>query len=164
MGLLARSIGAKRYLEVGVFTGYSSLAMALAMGPDGRIDALDFDHEFTAVASRYWEEAGVSNRIELHLAPALDTLATLAGPYDMMFIDADKPNTPAYYERGLELVRKGGLILIDNVLWSGKVADSEVQDEDTQVFRDLTKRLQADERIDFSLLTIGDGLALCRVR
>jgi len=164
MGFLARLINAKRYLEVGVFTGYSSLAVTMAMGQDGTSDALDVDVEFTNVARKYWAQAGIEGQINLHLAPALETLATLAGPYDMMFIDADKPNTPTYFEKGLQLVRRGGLILIDNVLWDGRVSDTTVSDEDTQMFRDLTRALQSDERIDFSLLTIGDGVAMCRVR
>lgn len=167
MALLARLIGVRRYLEVGVFTGYSSLAVGLALPPDGTIVACDVSEDFTAIARRYWTEAALSDRIELRLAPATETLADLiaAGElFDMMFIDADKPNYRAYYEAGLRLVRPSGLIAIDNVLWSGKVADPAIDDENTNAIRDLNRRLVADDRIDLAIVPIGDGLTLARVR
>lgn len=168
MGFLARAIGAQRYLEIGVFTGYSSLAMALAMGPEGRVVALDVSEVFTAKARAAWEAAGVAQQIDLRLAPALESLQAMerAGeaPFDLAFIDADKPNYPHYYEHCLRRVRKGGLILIDNVLWSGQVADPAADDADTQMFREFNAARHADERIDLTLLPIGDGVTMCRVR
>ncbi|MBV8489767.1 MAG: class I SAM-dependent methyltransferase, partial [Candidatus Eremiobacteraeota bacterium] len=132
MQLLARTIGARRYLEIGVFTGYSSLAMALAMPADGRIVACDVSEEYTAVAQRYWQKAGVAEKIDLQIAPALATLERLIAegtePFDMAFIDADKENVGAYYDACLKLVRPGGLVLVDNVLWSGAVANAEIND------------------------------------
>ncbi len=168
MGLLARAIGAKRYLEVGVFTGYSSLAMALAMPPDARIVACDVSKEFTAVAKRYWERAGVADRIELRIAPGVESLDALiaAGtpPFDIAFIDADKTNYDAYYERCLKLVRTGGLILLDNTLWSGRVTDPNATDEDTVALRAIDAKAGADARVDVALLSIGDGLLIARKR
>ncbi|HRI43040.1 MAG TPA: class I SAM-dependent methyltransferase [Fimbriimonadaceae bacterium] len=167
MALLARLLGVRRYLEVGVFTGYSSIAVGLAMPLEGHIVACDVSEDFTAIAKRYWEEAGLSARIDLRLAPANETLARLveAGErFDMMFIDADKPNYAAYYEAGLRLVRPGGLIGIDNVLWSGKVADPSVDDENTEAIRALNERLSNDDRIDLAIVPIGDGLTLARPR
>jgi predicted O-methyltransferase YrrM len=161
MRLLARVLGVRRYLEVGVFTGYSSLSVALGMPDDGRIVACDVSEEFTSVARRYWNEAGVAGRIDLRLAPGVDTLDALLGEgaeFDMAFIDADKPNYPHYYERCLQLVRPGGLILIDNVLWDGKVADSGVQDESTNAMREFNRKLAEDERVDIALIPIADGL------
>ena len=169
MALLARLIDARRCLEVGVFTGYSALATALALPDDGRIVACDVSEEWTSVARRYWREAGVEHKIELHLAPAADTLDALlgqgqAGTFDFAFIDADKTNYLAYYERTLVLLRMGGLMLIDNTLWSGKVADPEVADADTVALRHFNEVLHRDERVDLSLLPIGDGLTLARKR
>jgi predicted O-methyltransferase YrrM len=169
MALLARLTGAKRCLEVGVFTGYSSLAVALALPEDGRIIALDVNEEWTGIARRYWAKAGVEAKIDLRLAPALNTLDTLislqeSGRFDMAFIDADKGNYLGYYERCLELVRPGGLIMIDNTLWSGDVADPANQKPDTVALRALNDALHRDERIDLALLPVGDGLTLARKR
>ena len=169
MALLVQLLGARRTLEVGVFTGYSSLAVALALPPDGRVVACDVSEEWTRVARRYWQEAGVADKIDLRLAPALDTLDRLlgegqAGTFDFAFIDADKSNYDAYYERALELVRAGGLICIDNVLWSGRVADPAVADEDTAAIRALNRKLRGDERVSISLVPVADGLTLALKR
>ncbi len=169
MALLARLMGARRCLEVGVFTGYSSLATALALPEDGRILACDVSEEWTAMARRYWRAAGVEHKIDLRLAPATQTLDALlgagrAGSYDLAFIDADKTNYLAYYERVLSLLRPGGLVLVDNTLWSGRVADPEVGDEDTVALRHFNEVLHQDERVDLSLLPMGDGLTLARKR
>ncbi|MHC5611427.1 MAG: class I SAM-dependent methyltransferase [Nostoc sp.] len=165
MRLLVELIGAKKTLEVGVFTGYSSLSVALALPADGKIIAADVSEEFTAIARRYWQEAGVADKIDLRLAPALETLDRLlatgqAETFDFAFIDADKENYDGYYERSLQLIRPGGLIAIDNVLWSGKVADPRYQDESTQTMRALNEKLHHDERITLSLVPIADGLTL----
>ena len=167
MGLLARLMGARRCLEIGVFTGYSSLAVALALPDDGRIVACDVDEHWTAVARRYWAEAGVAHKIDLRLAPALDTLQQLlatgeAGGYDFAFIDADKESYVHYYERVLELLRPGGLVVVDNTLWSGRVADPKNTEPDTVALRHFNEHLHHDERIDLSLVPIGDGLTLAR--
>jgi caffeoyl-CoA O-methyltransferase len=168
MQLLARSIGAKRYLEVGVFTGYSSLAMALALPADGSIVACDVNEDYMAVARRYWERAGVAAKIDLRIAPALETLAHMIAdgvePFDMAFIDADKTNVDNYYEAALRLVRPGGLILVDNVLWSGKVADASVTDSDTTALRALNAKVGRDERVDVSLIPTCDGILIARKR
>lgn len=169
MGLLVELIDAKRIVEVGTFTGYSSLALALALPADGRLIACDVSAEFTRVAQRYWQEAGVADKIELRLGPAVGTLdgmlaAGEAGCFDMAFIDADKENYDAYYERCLQLLRPGGLILIDNVLWGGRPADANVRDESTAAIRALNAKICADERVTASLLSIGDGLTLARKR
>jgi O-methyltransferase len=169
MALLAKLIGAKRCLEVGVFTGYSSLAVALALPANGEIIALDVSEEWTSVARRYWKKAGVDQKIDLRLGPALSTLDTLislrqSGRFDMAFIDADKGNYLAYYERCLELVRAGGLILVDNTLWSGDVADPSKQEPDTVALRAFNDALHHDDRIDLALLPVGDGLTLARKR
>jgi caffeoyl-CoA O-methyltransferase len=169
MALLARLIGARKCLEVGVFTGYSSLATALALPADGRIVACDVSEEWTSVARRYWKQADVAHKIELRLAPATETLDTLlaqgqAGTFDFAFIDADKTNYLAYYERTLSLLRTGGLVLVDNTLWSGRVADPEVADADTVSLRHFNEVLHRDERVDLSLLPLGDGLTLARKR
>ena len=169
MGLLVELIGAKRIVEVGTFTGYSSTAMALALPADGRLIACDVSDEFTRIARRYWQEAGVADKIELRLGPAVATLdgmlaAGEAGCFDMAFIDADKENYDAYYERCLQLLRRGGLILIDNVLWGGRPADASEQDESTTAIRALNAKIRADERVTASLLSIGDGLTLARKR
>ena len=167
MALLARLVGCRRYLEVGVFTGYSSLAVALAMPADGRVTALDVSEEWTHVARRYWREAGLEDRIDLRLAPAMGSLDDLlaageAGSYDMAFIDADKANYEAYYERALALVRPGGLIAIDNVLWGGAVADPADHSPDTAAIRAVTARVIGDARVHASLVPIADGLLLAR--
>ncbi|MEB3198402.1 MAG: class I SAM-dependent methyltransferase [Candidatus Sericytochromatia bacterium] len=163
--LLVKLLGVRRALEVGVFTGYSSLVTALALPPDGRLLACDISDTYTQVARRHWEAAGVAERVELRLGPALDTLDALiaagqADTFDLAFIDADKANYEAYYERALRLVRPGGLVAIDNTLWSGRVADPSCQDPETCAIRSLNARMQADARIDFCLLPIGDGLSL----
>jgi predicted O-methyltransferase YrrM len=165
MGLLMRLIGAKRTLEVGVFTGYSSISVALALPDDGAIVACDVSEEYTSMARRYWREAGVERKIDLRLAPAVETLDSLlaegyAGTFDFAFIDADKENYDHYYERALKLIRAGGLIAIDNVLWHGKVLDESIQDADTRAIRALNQKLQSDERIALSLLPLGDGMTM----
>jgi predicted O-methyltransferase YrrM len=169
MQLLLKLSGARRVVEVGVFTGYSSLAMALALPADGRILACDISEEYTAIARRHWEEAGVAQKLELVIAPALATLdARLAvgeaGSYDFAFIDADKGGYLDYYERLLELLRPGGLIAVDNTLWSGAVADPADQSSDTVALRAFNAQLHRDERVDLALLPIGDGLTLARRR
>ena len=152
-----------------MFTGYSSLATALALPPDGRIVACDVSEEWTAIARRYWEQGGVAHKIDLHIAPATSTLDALlgqgqAGTFDLAFIDADKTNYQAYYERALQLLRPGGLVLIDNTLWSGRVADPAATDPDTVALRELNATLLRDERVDLSLLPVGDGLTLALKR
>jgi caffeoyl-CoA O-methyltransferase len=171
MQLLVRMIGARRTIEIGVFTGYSALAVALALPDDGRVLACDISDEFTRVGRPFWQKAGVAHKIELVLEPALHTLdARLAtgeaGHYDFAFIDADKASYDDYYERCLRLLRTGGLIAIDNVLWSGRVADKvdATADPDTAALQWLNNKLHRDERIDLSLLPIGDGLTLARKR
>jgi len=169
MALLTKLVGARRCLEVGVFTGYSSLSVALALPDDGTIVALDVSEEWTAVARRYWKKAGVDHKFDLRIAPALSTLDTLislqeSGRFDMAFIDADKGNYLGYYERCLELVRPGGLILIDNTLWSGDVADPANTKADTVALRAFNDALHHDERIDLALLPVGDGVTLARKR
>ena len=169
MGLLVRLTGARRCLEVGTFTGYSTLCVAASLPADGVVVACDVSTEFTDVARPFWRAAGVEDKIDLRIAPALETLDELlgagaSGNYDFMFIDADKTNYRHYYERGLQLLRPGGLVAIDNVLWGGSVIDSEKQDEDTRAIRKLNHFLKEDQRIDLSLLPIGDGLTLARKR
>jgi predicted O-methyltransferase YrrM len=169
LALLVRLLGARRLLEVGTFTGYSSTAMALALPPDGRIVCCDVSEEYTNVARRYWAEAGIADRIELRLAPALETLEALLaedgpGSFDLAFIDADKTNYRGYVEAALLLVRQGGLIAIDNVLWSGRVIDAAETDKDTLAIRDLNTDLATDERVDVAMVPIADGLTLLRVR
>jgi len=169
MALVVKLIGARRILEVGTFTGYSSLVMAQALPADGGIVACDVNEEFTAVARRYWAEAGVEDKLDLRIGPATETLSQMvaegaSGSFDIAFIDADKPNYATYYERSLELVRSGGLIMIDNVLWGGRPADTSEQDEATLAIRALNASLHDDERVDLSLLSIGDGLTLARRR
>jgi predicted O-methyltransferase YrrM len=163
--LLLKLLGAVKTLEIGVFTGYSSLCTALALPPHGQIVACDVNAEWTAVARRYWGEAGVADKITLRLAPALETLEALladgqAGTFDFAFIDADKANYGHYYERALQLVRPGGLLVFDNMLWYGKVADPTVQDEDTVALRALSAQLHHDERVFVSLIPVGDGITL----
>lgn len=168
MALLVKLIGACRALEIGVFTGYSALSVALALPADGRILACDISEEYTRIGRPYWERAGVAHKIDLRLAPALETLdaelaAGAAGRYDFAFIDADKTGYASYVERCLQLLRPGGLIAIDNVLWSGAVA-RPARDEDTRALQALNERLHGDERIDLSMLPVGDGLTLARKR
>ncbi len=165
MQLLVRLMGARRYLEVGVFTGYSSLAVALALPAGGRIVACDVSENWTRMARRYWAEAGVAEKVDLRLAPALQTLDGLiaggaAGSFDFAFIDADKTGYSAYYERALTLVRTGGLIAVDNTLWEGRVADPKARDADTRAIRDFNRRLRDDPRVHQCLVPIGDGLSL----
>jgi predicted O-methyltransferase YrrM len=169
MALLIQLMGAKKALEVGVFTGYSALWVALALPPEGRLIACDVNRDYTAIAQRYWEQAGVAQKIDLRLAPATETLAHLIAEgqqdsVDFAFIDADKSNYAVYYEQVLQLVRPGGLIAIDNVLWSGRVADPNITDNRTQVLRRLNAALAADPRIRLSLVPIGDGLTLALKR
>ncbi|BAY65525.1 O-methyltransferase family protein [Calothrix brevissima NIES-22] len=167
MALLVQLIGAKKTLELGVFTGYSTLIVALALPSDGKVVACDVSEEFTAIARRYWQQAGVADKIDLHIAPALETLDNLlaageAETFDFAFIDADKSNYDAYYERSLQLIRPGGLIAIDNVLWSGRVADAQVKDNRTRKIRTFNEKLHQDQRITLSLVPIADGLTLAR--
>jgi predicted O-methyltransferase YrrM len=165
MQLLVRLMNAKNYLEVGVFTGYSSLAVALALPADGQIVACDVSVEWTSMARRYWGEAGVLERVDLRIAPALATLDQLiasgkSGFFDLAFIDADKTNYEQYFERALVLVRTGGLIGIDNTLWGGSVIDPKNQGEDTQAIRKFNAKLASDSRVQLSMLPVGDGLTL----
>jgi predicted O-methyltransferase YrrM len=162
---LVRMTGARRIVEVGVFTGYSSLSMALALPPGGHIDALDVSEEFTGRARGYWHEAGVADRIALHLKPGADTLDAFlaegrAGSYDLAFIDADKQNYAAYYARCLTLVRPGGVIAVDNVLWNGEAANPDSPSPDTQAIRALNAMIHADDRVDIAMLHIADGITL----
>jgi caffeoyl-CoA O-methyltransferase len=169
MALLAKLVGAQRCIEVGVFTGYSSLAVALALPEDGRIVACDVSEKWTAIARRFWRDAGVEHKIELKLQPAVRTLEQLlaageAGRYDFAFVDADKPAYDTYYELLLKLLRPGGLMALDNTLWSGAVANPNEREPNTVALRALNDKLHRDERIDLSLLPVGDGLTLARKR
>jgi predicted O-methyltransferase YrrM len=169
MALLVELIGARRCLEIGTFTGYSALAVARALPEDGRLVACDISEEYTARAKPFWREAGVDRRIDLRIGPALDTLDELlaqgeAGTYDFAFIDADKGNYLNYFERALELLRRGGLIAVDNVLWSGAVADPTRDDDDTEAIREFNKTLAKDARVSLSMVPIGDGVTLARKR
>jgi len=169
MAILVRLTRVKKALEVGTFTGYSALAVTLAMPPEGRLVACDVSEAYTDIARRYWRQAGVADRIDLRLAPALDTLESLVrsgaeGTFDFAFVDADKVNYDAYYERILRLLRPGGLVLFDNVLWSGKVADPAVDDADTCALRALNDKLHRDDRVDISLLPLTDGLTMAHKR
>lgn len=165
MALLVELISAKRIIEIGTFTGYSALAMASAMPADGKLICCDISEEWTSIGRPFWQEAGVASRIELRIAPAVKTLDQLiqdkqVGSFDMAFIDADKTSYNDYYERCLVLLRPGGLILFDNTLWGGDVADEQVNDEDTVAIRRLNEKLHTDERVSISLVPIGDGLTL----
>jgi predicted O-methyltransferase YrrM len=169
MALLMQLMGARRTLEIGVFTGYSSLAVALALPSDGQIVACEVNEENAAVARRYWSEAGVDHMIDLRIRPALETVRELLaqgqhGRFDFAFIDADKTNYEGYYECALELLRPGGLIAVDNTLWSGRVIDAKVNDPDTVALRAFNKKLHTDSRVALSLLPIGDGLTLALKR
>ena len=169
MALLVQISGARNILEIGTFTGYSALCMAQAMPADGRLICCDLPGEYNAIAERYWHEAGVAERIDLRLAPALESLSALerggqSESFDLIFIDADKANYRVYLEHALVLVRQGGLILFDNVLWSGRVLEKSPESADTRAIQALNRGLLRDSRIDFSLLPLGDGLTLCRKR
>ena len=169
MALLVELTGARRCLEIGTFTGYSALSVALALPEDGRLIACDISEEFTSLAKAYWQEAGVAGKIDLRLGPALETLDTLiadgeSGAFDFAFIDADKVNYLVYFQRAFDLIRTGGLILVDNVLWSGAVADPARNDDDTEAIRAFNLALADDPRISLSLVPIGDGLTLARKR
>ena len=169
MALLVQLIGAKRCLEIGTFTGYSSLAVALALPEEGRMICCDVSEEWTAMARRYWQRAGVAHKIDLRIGPALQTLDTMlasggAGGFDFAFIDANKTSHDDYYERCMQLVRPGGLIGVDNSLWGGAVADLADQSADTVAIRALNAKLQQDQRVTTSLLAVGDGLMLAHKR
>lgn len=169
LALLVRSIGAQRCLEIGTFTGYSALAIAAALPDTGKLVCCDISEEWTAIARRYWGEAGVGARIELRLAPALVTLHDLLArdgedSYDFAFIDADKSGYDSYYEACLKLLRTGGLIALDNMLWSGRVADAGQHDADTDAIRALNAKIHADTRVEATLLTVGDGVMVVRKR
>jgi caffeoyl-CoA O-methyltransferase len=164
MALMAKLIGAKRYLEVGTFTGYSALAVALALPPDGQAVCLDISKEYTDLARGYWKEAGVESKIDLRVGPALDAIDKIIAdkepPFDFVFIDADKPNYDGYYERALKIVRKGGLIALDNMLWSGAVADPSNSEASTVAIRALNEKIHGDSRVDIALLTVADGIMM----
>jgi predicted O-methyltransferase YrrM len=167
MAFLVKLIGARKCLEVGVFTGYSALSVAQALPADGKVIACDVNQEWTDMARTYWRSAGVENKIDLRIAPALETLQQLLdqgeqSSFDFAFIDADKTNYDRYYELSLRLLRSGGLIVIDNTLWGGDVADIRVQDEDTCAIRELNKKILHDRRVDMTLLPVADGLTLVR--
>ena len=165
IALLIRLMSARRVLEIGVFTGYSSLTIALALPIDGVLVACDISEEYTAIAKRYWRQAGVQNKIDLHIAPALETLDSLlesgqAETFDFVFVDADKANYSNYYDRALKLLRPGGLMAIDNVLWSGRVADVQSTDKIVQTMRIFNQKVAQDDRVQVSLLPLGDGITL----
>jgi caffeoyl-CoA O-methyltransferase len=160
LGVLVHTIRARRVLELGTFTGYSSISMALALPPDGRVISCDVNEETTAIAQRYAEEAGVSDRIDYRLGPALETIATLDGPFELVFIDADKPNYVNYYQATLPLLAEGGLMVVDNTLWSGRVVDADDQEETTRAIRALNDHVLADPRVENVLLTVRDGMNL----
>ncbi len=169
MTMLIKMLGARKTFEVGVFTGYSAMIAAKATGPGGRVVALDVSEDYTAIARRHWAKAGIADRIDLRLAPAVDSLRAMvaageASTYDFAFIDADKTGYDAYYEYALQLVGTGGLIAIDNVLWSGAVADPTAMDQDTIALRALNEKIRADERVDIVMIPIGDGLTLALKR
>ncbi len=167
--LLVRLLGAKRCIEIGTFTGYSALSIALALPPGGRIVCCDLSEEWTSIARRYWKKAGVTRKIDLRLGPALETLDALlgageAGRFDFAFIDADKTNYRNYYDRCMKLVRRGGLIAVDNTLWYGRVADPRVRDADTRAIRAFNRTLHRDRRVEIALVPVGDGLTLALKR
>ena len=165
MALLVHLMRATRTIDIGVYTGYSSLSVAMALPDDGKLIACDLNEEWTSVAKRYWAEAGVAHKVDLRLAPAIETLDSLlaeglAGSFDFIFIDADKENYDGYYERSLELLRPGGLIAVDNVLWSGRVLESSGYDPDTSAIKAFNTKLLTDNRIFLSMVPIADGLTL----
>ncbi|MFO1507758.1 MAG: class I SAM-dependent methyltransferase [Lysobacterales bacterium] len=168
LALLVQASGARRAIEIGTFTGMSALAVASALPADGLLVCCDVSEEWTAIARRYWTEAGVSGRIDLRIAPAIETLAALhaanGAPFDFAFIDADKTGYPDYYEACLALLRTGGFVVLDNMLWSGRVTDPHDHDADTEVLRNLATRIRGDTRVDSVLLTVGDGVLVARKR
>jgi predicted O-methyltransferase YrrM len=169
LALLVKLTGARRLLEVGTFTGYSALCMAAALPADGSLICCDIPGDYNAIARRYWQEAGLAGRIDLRLAPALETLGDLerqggGEQFDLVFIDADKANYPSYLEHALRLLRVGGLVLFDNTLWSGRVLETSPESADTRAIQALNLALKDDVRVDLSLLPLGDGLTLCRKR
>ncbi|MCP2022631.1 class I SAM-dependent methyltransferase [Pseudomonas laurylsulfatiphila] len=169
LALLVKLTGARRLLEVGTFTGYSALCMAAALPADGSLMCCDIPGDYNAIAQRYWQEAGLAGRIDLRLAPALETLAELerqgqTEQFDLVFIDADKANYPSYLEHALRLLRVGGLAVFDNTLWSGRVLETIPESADTRAIQALNLALKEDVRVDLSLLPLGDGLTLCRKR
>jgi caffeoyl-CoA O-methyltransferase len=164
MALLVKLMGAKRCLEIGTYTGYSALAVALALPKDGKIVCCDISEEWTNVGKPFWKKAGVDHKIDLRIGPALETLKKLKGPFDFVFIDADKGNYLNYYERCLKLVRRGGLIAVDNVLWSGEVANEKAQDDMTVALRRFNDAVHKDERVDLAMLSVGDGVTLALKR
>jgi len=169
MAFLVQAIGAKRAVEIGTFTGYSALWVALALPADGRLVCCDVNAEWTAIGQKFWAKAGVAHKIDLRIAPALQTLDGLlaagqAGAYDFAFIDADKTGYDGYYERCLQLLRRGGMIAIDNVLWGGSVADPKKRSADTLALRALNKKIHRDERVAISMLPVGDGVTLALKR
>ncbi|CAN5862177.1 MAG: putative O-methyltransferase [Chromatiales bacterium USCg_Taylor] len=169
MTFLVRLLGVKKAIEIGVFTGYSSLCVALGLPPDGQLIACDVNPQWTSVAERYWRQAGIAGKIDLRLAPAVETLQQLlaggaAGTFDYAFIDADKESYIDYYELSLLLLRPGGLILVDNVLWGGRVADPGAQDQATEAIRRFNLHLKEDARVDLSMIPVADGLTLARKR
>ena len=164
MALLVQAIGATRCLEIGTYTGYSALAVALALPKDGTIVCCDVSEEWTAIGRPFWKKAGVEKKIDLKIAPALETLKKLQGPFDFVFIDADKENYLNYYERCLQLLRRGGLMAVDNVLWSGEVANARARDALTLALRKFNEHVHKDERVALAMLSIGDGLTLALKR
>ena len=166
MTLLTRLIGARHAIEVGTFTGYSAISIARGLSDDGTLLCCDVNEEWTAIARKYWERAGVDDKIELRIAPAIETLRSLSPGerFDLAFIDADKPNYPHYYEEVLARLRPNGVILVDNTLWGGAVADSKATDDNTKAIRAFNDAVAADERVESTILTVGDGLTLIRKR
>jgi predicted O-methyltransferase YrrM len=169
LAMLVKLTGTRRAIEIGTFTGYSALAMALALPEDGQLIACDVNTRWTQIATRYWEEAGVADRIDLRIAPAADTLDRLIetgerGCFDLVFIDADKSAYERYYDRAIELLRPGGLVAVDNTLWNGRVIDPDASDNDTAAIRAFNHRLRTDERVDLCLLPVADGVTLARKR
>jgi predicted O-methyltransferase YrrM len=164
MALLVKLMGARRCLEIGTYTGYSALAVALALPKDGSIVCCDISEEWTAVGKPFWKKAGVERKIDLRIGPALETLKKLKGPFDFVFIDADKGNYLNYYERCLKLLRRGGLIAVDNVLWSGEVANEKADDAMTVALRKFNDAVHDDDRVDLAMLSVGDGITLALKR
>ncbi len=167
--LLVELLGIKKVIEIGTFTGYFALTLALALPEDGTITCCDVNEEWTGIGKRYWQEAGIADKVDLRIAPAVETLDNLlaggrGGTFDLAFIDADKGNYDSYYERCLKLVKQGGLVAIDNVLWDGKVADPSITDESTSAIRALNEKISKDDRVTACIVPIGDGLTLCRVK
>jgi len=165
--ITVKAMNAKKGIEIGTFTGYSALCFALGLPEDGKLITCDVSDEWTKVGLKYWQKAGVDKKIDLRIAPANDTINQLlkdpenVGSFDFAFIDADKSNYGSYYEGVLKLLRKGGVIFVDNTIWSGAVADDRVQDDDTKAIRELNAKIRDDDRVDFVLLTISDGVTMC---